>query len=711
MTAVQERGDALTEILYDPQIEEEGLVPSWERVTGGSRRQLLRGKELRELNSASATEHHATLPRRKRKDAIDLKEEIWLWFHTSCAHVEINKADKKKYQNKKVFVAGQWRWLTCEKRVLTCSKAEAVQHFFESEYWLGLVRANPGLSASESYVQECICYCMKPMRGSECVCPVCIEYEEALRTWHGQRVRWHRGLGERETCGCVQCEDPASAWRRASIDFSNLRAVCLCPKVRHPGLELPHAKDETPSFYDLGCCKLHQDGADSYPYVEHGHMGECTICGWARKLAEGRRCKVTYCDKPVIWRRYKDIPSGDARDKTRKLVPHHGTRRELLEWLEERSKYLFYHIWLWQWCAWQKKLCVATFHRTTEIVVVIDWAAVYEMKGDFVGTCERPVSCKQLVAIVLYLPGATKDGMERAVQTDCWRWWTDCRKNARFNMLALREIVYYYKYGTRWSVPNGQWSTRGVGQVPNLARILLFGDGCTSENKGRFFFGRMAQAPHPDVFQQQEEQGQPRPLKPGASSTSWGCGVELCLEVGAPHHNSNIVDSVGKDARRAMDNAVLHDRLLTIFDFAACYRWCVTNMAVPSEEHAHEGTYGCNGRYLLGALSSGEFPNPDGFPVLDTTDECNFPPLRGSNQLFSFRGLDTSDREVPHANELSYGFVPCFCAAYLQGDEERCPYRHICGSRYYARLDPIARPRRQRRTRRRRADSSSSEED
>ena len=37
------------------------------------------------------------------------------------------------------------------------------------------------------------------------------------------------------------------------------------------------------------------------------------------------------------------------------------------------------------------------------------------------------------------------------------------------------------------------------------------------------------------------------------------------------------------------------------------------------------------------ALSSGEFPNPDCFPVVDATDECDFPAVQGSSQLFSFR--------------------------------------------------------------------------
>ena len=77
-------------------------------------------------------------------------------------------------------------------------------------------------------------------------------------------------------------------------------------------------------------------------------------------------------------------------------------------------------------------------------------------------------------------------------------------------------------------------------------------------------------------------------------------------------------------------------------------------------------------------------------------------------QLFSFRGLDMQGRDDPTAKELSYGFVSCFCSAYLEGDEERCPYRHVVGSRYFKTLDPIRVPR-SRRTRRRPQEDSDSD--
>ena len=107
----------------------------------------------------------------------------------------------------------------------------------------------------------------------------------------------------------------------------------MCPKVAHPGLELPHFPDDTTNFYKLCCCKLKGD----YPDVQQGHLEACSLCGWARRLAVGRACRVTYSDKLVTWRRYEEIPTGDRRETDKKLVSHTGSRRELLEWLEEVS--------------------------------------------------------------------------------------------------------------------------------------------------------------------------------------------------------------------------------------------------------------------------------------------------------------------------------------------------------------------------------------
>ena len=49
-------------------------------------------------------------------------------------------------------------------------------------------------------------------------------------------------------------------------------------------------------------------------------------------------------------------------------------------------------------------------------------------------------------------------------------------------------------------------------------------------------------------------------------------------------------DNAGKDPRRAMDAAILHEKAKTIYDYHRCMEWTTKHMARPSVEHAHTGT-------------------------------------------------------------------------------------------------------------------------
>lgn len=172
-THLQARGDALCEILYDPAIETQGLRAAWTRVTGATERMLFRGKELQELNAdCEGGDAFGTVPRAKRKDYVDLEPVVW-WFHNLSPDVEIDKSDKRRYKRKRVLVGGKLRDITCERRILLCSKQEAVQHYKESEHYKSWQRQDPTLDISDSQVQICICYCMKPKRGTRRIVCVC----------------------------------------------------------------------------------------------------------------------------------------------------------------------------------------------------------------------------------------------------------------------------------------------------------------------------------------------------------------------------------------------------------------------------------------------------------------------------------------------------------------------------------------------------------
>ena len=125
----------------------------------------------------------------------------------------------------------------------------------------------------------------------------------------------------------------------------------------------------------------------------------------------------------------KDVDLGDGKTAS-KLVEHYGTRAELVDYIREKAAQWPYHRWVKDWMKWQSKVNIATFDGRTEILVLTDYAAVYEMKGKTSRTCEHGTTCNQLVALVLHSPSATLPGEERKVQCDYWRFWSNQKGNA-----------------------------------------------------------------------------------------------------------------------------------------------------------------------------------------------------------------------------------------------------------------------------------------
>lgn len=262
-----------------------------------------------------------------------------------------------------------------------------------------------------------------------------------------------------------------------------------------------------------------------------------------------------------------------------------------------------------------------------------------------VGTCEHGISCSQLVALVLYLPGeVTEEGAEREVKCDYWRIWSNARHSPEYHHAAMRRIAAYYK---------------GM-QVPGLSRVKIWSDGDPTTYKGRKQFGRMVRWPR--------------------SAADGGEGIELHHNCLPAHHGAGAQDNAGKDPRRAMDRAIIHEKANTIYSYYKCYAWCVKNMARPSDKHDHRGTFGCNGRYIWGAFSNGEDENPLGAQVLDVRDR-DFRAIAGSADMYVFRARNPD----PTAPELECWFVPCYCSgcreagSTIQGptDAESCVYRCI----------------------------------
>jgi len=70
----------------------------------------------------------------------------------------------------------------------------------------------------------------------------------------------------------------------------------------------------------------------------------------------------------------------------------YGKRSELLESIQRDGPRYNYHMWVHQWTRWQYDLDAETFDGETEIVVVTDFSAVYEMKDNVGEKCKYPNS-------------------------------------------------------------------------------------------------------------------------------------------------------------------------------------------------------------------------------------------------------------------------------------------------------------------------------
>jgi hypothetical protein len=314
------------------------------------------------------------------------------------------------------------------------------------------------------------------------------------------------------------------------------------------------------------------------------------------------------------------------------------TRRELLRAIEEDSGEFFHHRWMIRWMKAQFKLDIATFDSETEVLCLVDYAAVYSMKGHYVGTCEFPMTSNQLVILALHNPKPLVAGSteEREVTCDYWRFWCNHKGDAPTYHQALKIVARHYR----------------AGAVPLLKAMKMWSDGQRAQFKGRKNFGRMALLPKPP------------PL---------GDGLSITHNFFESHHGSGPHDNAGKDPRRMMDRAVINQKD-NIYNYVACFDWCSENMAAPSEQ-SHKGTWGANGQYYWAAISDGADTPPTRVCVLDENElSRDWDVVAGSNRRFVVRAVNSSPLVPP---EVESQFVPCYCKASREGG--LCGHSHITG--------------------------------
>lgn len=286
--------------------------------------------------------------------------------------------------------------------------------------------------------------------------------QHRLSAWHNQRASWHEEGG----CSCgLDCNNADSKWRLMSKSFSAFIDTVTCGRAEHPGLELPHQPNNPPKLRHLRCCCFKKPNDTTQP----AHVTPCRECGWEAKLGPIGTCKAEFTNDACVWKRPTTVVVG-KREETR-WVDHTGTRKELLSEIKAHTPEFLYHQWVREWAKWQFKLDIATFNSTREILVLTDFAAVYQMSGKDVGTCEHGISCNCLVALVLHSPApcATAEGPEREVTCDYWRIWSNQKGDANFHQSVMRQIGRHYKQ-----------------KIPTLRRVKVWSDGQRAQYKVSF---------------------------------------------------------------------------------------------------------------------------------------------------------------------------------------------------------------------------------
>ena len=329
-------------------------------------------------------------------------------------------------------------------------------------------------------------------------------------------------------------------------------------------------------------------------------------------------------------------------------------------------------MWLNQWQTHQFNLDFETFDGETEIVIVTDFSAVYEvrvclsvsstqlqrappsyaarphprslaagpprsiqMKQAETEKCSHGTTCNCLVALVLYKPvGSSASDQPKC---DVWRIWSPKKGNAAFNQMAMREIGPHYK------VPS---------KVPRLELMKIKSDGQRAQYKGAPNLGAMAEMPHPPV----EVNTIDCMCKSGGTMSCGnfmepGIGIKCSHDFFPSHHGSGAWDSYGKDGPKGMDRDTKFKQSTLRYDYKGCYDWCCKNMAAPSDKKEHRGIFGADGDYIWRAYA--ETNDGNGFPVIPK--DRDFQKIQGSNELYSFHARSA------FAPTLEVDFVSCYC--------------------------------------------------
>ena len=387
--------------------------------------------------------------------------------------------------------------------------------FFSSIEYKQYLEISQGIAFKEDIFYQAKCKCIKPAEDEECSCPWCTVFREGVRSYHKQRVQWHRkAKAEGKTCGAsCSCHDPS--FLSMSRSSSTFRAYLhrVCGKVAYPALSIrdgPKAADDAPEFYRRECCRvplpelkaalpavLEWDAAvaeasATAPKLKAlqenavklaGTVGlsvedvrscaDCTKCGFGASMP---RCPIEWEDgsKSASYKTYRPRLAPDGKTIQNELQQIACSRLEFMEHLRESFDVADPHLFIDEWTTHQRQLVYGTLLET-ELAISTDFSAQYDHKAAWTNTCEHPPRSNMDVFVVTHVK-IVED--HRVYFTDVWRIISAAKGSSGFHNTALAQIVTWYRH------------------VMELKVTWLFTDGCRGQYKGKRNFRRISTFAH-----------------------------------------------------------------------------------------------------------------------------------------------------------------------------------------------------------------------
>jgi len=464
-------------------------------------------------------------PRKRRKDFIALGRQVAAEYWHAMTRVDTRPGRKVRIRVDVNEYVEHWR------HVQYMSDWEmAVLFFSSSEYktYLELSKCISypnGQPFKEDIFYMAKCKCIKPSDDEECSCPHCTVFREAVRSYHKQRVQWHRkAKAEGKACTNCACTDPSFHEMSKSSTMFRTFMHRACGKVAHPALMIrdgPKAAQEAPTFYRRQCCRLQLPelkeampavreadaaaaaaadakaakstdanalaakankamatatrlaGAARFSVSEVRNCDDCRSCGFDVSMP---RCPIEWENgaKTAVLKDYRPRPAPDGQTIQNELRDIPCSRAELMEHLGASFKVVDPHLFTDEWTSHQRDLVYATLLET-ELAISTDFSAQYEHKAAWTSTCEHPP--RSNIDVFVVTRARIVDG-RRIYMTDVWRIISAAKGSAGFHNKALSQLIEWYRH------------------VMELCLAWLFTDGCRGQYKGKRNFRRISTFAH-----------------------------------------------------------------------------------------------------------------------------------------------------------------------------------------------------------------------